>query len=418
MKKLMLFILLMLPIFIYAENDPILISKKSDESYIIKQGDIVTLYLLYNDENENIIDSYNAQFYYNPYVFELVKTDNEFIKLEEGWEIANYNTYSSIINLSVINKTNENTKEILEEKSRILAKMSFRIKENIINQTTYIELLKENTYVKSIDNKEIQTIKNVNNQFLYYEIKDNAIDKLDSHLNALIIKSDDEYEYIEPDFNPGIYEYNFYTHNDEVNVSALCPIINCDVKGIGNYTLKKNKMSIKLNVSASNKEKSTYSITINKLKESQEYPKLKKLKVLKYNIIEEFSSYESTYHVVIPSTENSLLIDYESEYDVIIKGNENLKIGENIISIDVKNDSNETNTYYIIVTKTEKEEDKKVPVVKEVKENDEIIVTNKNKDEISEKEILLAICMIISMCAIACIIILLKRDIDERKERN
>ena len=145
-KIFLLLLLLIFPLFVYAEPATIFLGKKSDESYIIKQGDVITMYLLsnYGPNDEGLLESYNAQIYYNPYVFELVKTDNEYIKLPDGWEVTNYKTYSSLINLSVRNITLENANEKLEdnEYQNIIAKLSFRVKDNIVNQKTYINNLR------------------------------------------------------------------------------------------------------------------------------------------------------------------------------------------------------------------------------------------------------------------------------------
>ena len=163
-KMFLLIILLIFPLFVYAEPAYMFLGKKSDESYIIKQGDVITMYLLsnYGPNDEGLLESYNAQIYYNPYVFELVKTDNEYIKLPEGWEVTNYKAYSSLINLSVRNNTPNNANEKFEENEfqNIIAKLSFKVKDNTVNQKTYIELLKDNTYYIENNNGETSTFKN------------------------------------------------------------------------------------------------------------------------------------------------------------------------------------------------------------------------------------------------------------------
>lgn len=418
-KKILLLILLLFPLYVYAEPAYMFLGKKSDESYIIKQGDVVTMYLLsnYGPNDEGLLESYNAQIYYNPYVFELVKTDNEYIKLPEGWEVTNYKTYSSLINLSVRNTTLENANEKLEENEyqNIIAKLSFRVKDNIVNQKTYIELLKDNTYYIEKNNGETSTFKNDLNRFLYYEINDNGGNKLDSHLTSIEVRGeyDTEEVYLTPSFAPSIYEYNLTTTGDKVYIHGYCYINGCNVEGESGYIeLKKDKTVTKIVSTASDGTKQTYKINIIKTKSYDGYPELKSLKVLKYNMVEEFDPSYTTYHVVIPSTENSLFIDYESDYDVTINGNENLKIGENIITIEVKNNENETSTYYLLVSKTEKEEDKDVPVIEEDKK-DNNTTTEVKKDN---KKLYLIICMIISICAIICITILILRDIKSQKE--
>lgn len=417
-KIFLLMLLLMFPLFVYAEPATMFLGKKSDESYIIKQGDVITMYLLsnYGPNDEGLLESYNAQIYYNPYVFELVKTDNEYIKLPDGWEVTNYKTYSSLINLSVRNTTLENANEKLEdnEYQNIIAKLSFRVKDNIVNQKTYIELLKDNTYYIEKNNDETLTFKNDLNRFLYYEINDNGGTKLDSHLTSIEVRGeyDTEGVYLTPSFAPSIYEYTVTTTGNSVYVRGYCYINGCNVEGDSGYIkLTKNKTVTKIVSTASDGTKQTYKINIIKTKSYDGYPELKSLKVLKYNMVEEFDPSYTTYHVVIPSTENSLFIDYESDYDVTIKGNENLKIGENIVTIEVKNNENETFTYYLLVSKTEKEEDKDVPVIEEPKKENN--TTEVKKDN---KKLYLIICMVISMCAIICITILILRDIKSQKE--
>lgn len=416
-KKMLLLILLLFPLVIYAESGYIFLGKSIDESYVIKEGDVVTVYLLTNfgiNDADGLMKSYNAQFFYNPYIFELVKTDNNYIKLQDGWEVTNYKTYSSIINLSVRNTIEQNSNEKLEdnENKNIIAKLSFRVKDGVVNQNTYIELLKDNTNYIAASSGETSTFENSENFFINYNINSNGIKKQDSSLTSISIQDSDGYdETLSPSFNPGVHEYELYTDSDTINVYARCITNNCIVSGNnGKINLTKNTTTIKIISTSVDGTKQEYKIKVNKYND-EVYPELKGLKVLKYNMIETFNPDINTYHVVIPSTEENLLIDYESEYDVTIKGNENLKVGENIITIEAKN-GDMTATYYLIVNKTEQEEDKDVPVVEEPKKED-----NTKKEIKSNKRIYLLICMIISVCAIICITILIIDDIKSQKNK-
>lgn len=416
-KRIFILIMLLFPFAIYAEPGYIFLGKDINESYVIKQGDVITVYLLTNFNTEGIdgiMKSYNAQFFYNPYIFELVKTDNDYIKLQEGWEVTNYKTYSSIINLSVRNTIEQNSNEKLgdNENKNIIAKLSFRVKDGVVNQNTYIELLKDNTnYIASADGETL-TFDNTENFFLNYDINSNGTKKQDSSLTSISIQNDEgEEETLSPSFNPGTHEYEINTNSDSVNVYARCITNNCIVKGNdGKIKLTKNTTTINITSVSEDGTKQTYKIKVNKYNYDG-YPELKSLKILKYDTIETFDPDINTYHVVIPSTEDNLLIDYESEYDVSIKGNENLKVGENLIVIETKNNEGDTNEYYLIVSKTEKEEDKEVPVVEEPTKEEP------KKEEKDNKKLYLALCMIISMCAIGCITILISRDIKASKEQ-
>lgn len=413
-KKIVLLIMLLFPLLVKAEPAYIYLGKNSDESYVIRQGDTTVVYLLTNyNESSSIMESYNAQVYYNPYIFELVKTDNNYIKLQDNWEVTNYESYSSLINISVRNNSKKNSEEQLEngDYSYIIAKLTFRVKDNAVNSKTYIELLSNNTNYIERNNNDLETFNNDIDRFLYYEINTNSTFKLDSHLTSLSITDDNGIVYPNPEFKPGIYEYNVNTTSNILYINGVCSTNNCEVKGNGKVDLtNKTKLTKTITTISSNNDKLNYKINFIKEKEYEGYPVLKKLNVLKYNLLEEFDKDKSTYHLIIPSTEESILIDYESNYDVYISGNENLKVGENIITINVKNDSNETNSYYILVSKTEEEEDTKVPVVEEPP-----------KEEIKEtkstnKRLYLILCMLISVVAIICITILITNDIKQSKE--
>ena len=111
------------------------------------------------------------------------------------------------------------------------------------------------------------------------------------------------------------------------------------------------------------------------------FPSLKRLTVENFKFLEEFKESVYTYHLVVPSTVDSLLIDYDADNDVNVEiiGNENFVTGENIVRIKTNNDYDEGN-YYIVVTKTEKEEDTKIPDIKEDNEKkDEVVKKTNNK---------------------------------------
>ena len=116
------------------------------------------------------------------------------------------------------------------------------------------------------------------------------------------------------------------------------------------------------------------------------------------------------YHVIVPDTEDSLLIDYESDFDVKIVGNENFKIGENVVVMSVSNNEY-TNKYYIIVNKQEKEviEEKTNNVNEEKKEINNQSV---NKKDMTVPNIIIGLILLITLILIAVFIVKDKEDSD------
>jgi hypothetical protein len=134
--------------------------------------------------------------------------------------------------------------------------------------------------------------------------------------------------------------------------------------------------------SSVNDNKTTYKINVVVPNyKYDEWPTLDNLKVMNYDMLENFSEYTNTYHVNIPDSEDSVLIDYESDYDVEIIGNEDLKIGENIITIVVSNGEYE-NKYYLIVQKQEKEVIEERSLVKKSDKKDDTNNLNNKSDAV------------------------------------
>lgn len=347
------------------------------------KGDTIEVNVITDFYSEDgILDKANVQIYYNPYVFELLPAYNdENVYIEDGYKITNFNTYSSIIDFSIQNITGKNM--YVNGGNILISKLKFKVKDSAPNGRASIELIGENSefYVKSSE-EEFPC----NNSKLYYNIVGNAKINIDSTLSGMSLYTDKE---IFIDIKPNVTTYSIDTHQESISFYPYCSSSECETtfnptNAEVNYKLKEGKNVIQI-INDVDGAKTTYTLNINYSKKTEDvqykFPSLKKLTVENFKFLEEFKEDVYTYHLVVPSTVDSLLIDYDADNDVNVEiiGNENFVTGENIVRIKTNNDYDEGN-YYIVVTKTEKEEDTKIPAIKEDDEKkDEVVKKTNNK---------------------------------------
>lgn len=348
------------------------------------KGDTIEVNVITDFYSEyGILDKANVQIYYNPYVFELLPVYNdENVYIEDGYKITNFNTYSSIIDFSIQNITGKNM--YVNGGNILISKLKFKIKDTAPNGYASIELIGNNSnfYVKG-DNESFPC----NNSKLYYNIVDNAKVNIDSTLSGIFLYTDKE---IFIDMKPNVTTYNIDVDYENVTYYPYCSSSECEFTfnpknaDESSYKLKEGKNVIKI-INDVDGVKTTYTLNINYVKKTEDvqykFPSLKRLTVENFKFLEEFKESVYTYHLVVPSTVDSLLIDYDADNDVNVEiiGNENFVTGENIVRIKTNNDYDEGN-YYIVVTKTEKEEDTKIPDIKEDNEKkDEVVKKTNNK---------------------------------------
>lgn len=337
------------------------------------KGDTIEVNVITDFYSEyGILDKANVQIYYNPYVFELLPVYNdENVYIEDGYKITNFNTYSSIIDFSIQNITGKNM--YVNGGNILISKLKFKVKDSAPNGQTSIELIGDNSefYVKSSE-EEFPC----NNSKLYYNIVGNAKINIDSTLSGMSLYTDKE---IFIDMKPNVTTYSIDTHQESISFYPYCSSSECETtfnptNAEANYKLKEGKNVIQI-INDVDGAKTTYTLNINYAKKTEDvqykFPSLKKLTVENFKFLEEFKEDVYTYHLVVPSTVDSLLIDYDADNDVNVEiiGNENFVTGENIVRIKTNNDYDEGN-YYIVVTKTEKEEDSKLPVIDEPTDDD------------------------------------------------
>ena len=337
------------------------------------KGDTIEVNVITDFYSEDgILDKADIQIYYNPYVFELLPAYNdENVYIEDGYKITNFNTYSSIIDFSIQNITGKNM--YVNGGNILISKLKFKVKDSAPNGRASIELIGDNSefYVKSSE-EEFPC----NNSKLYYNIVGNAKINIDSTLSGMFLYTDKE---IFIDIKPNVTTYSIDTHQETISFYPYCSSSECETtfnptNAEANYKLKEGKNVIQI-INDVDGVKTTYTLNINYAKKTEDvqykFPSLKKLTVENFKFLEEFKEDVYTYHLVVPSTVDSLLIDYDADNDVNVEiiGNENFVTGENIVRIKTNNDYDEGN-YYIVVTKTEKEEDSKLPVIDEPTNDD------------------------------------------------
>lgn len=337
------------------------------------KGDTIEVNVITDFYSEDgILDKADIQIYYNPYVFELLPAYNdENVYIEDGYKITNFNTYSSIIDFSIQNITGKNM--YVNGGNILISKLKFKVKDSAPNGRASIELIGDNSefYVKSSE-EEFPC----NNSKLYYNIVGNAKINIDSTLSGMSLYTDKE---IFIDIKPNVTTYSIDTHQESISFYPYCSSSECETtfnptNAEVNYKLKEGKNVIQI-INDVDGAKTTYTLNINYAKKTEDvqykFPSLKKLTVENFKFLEEFKESVYTYHLVVPSTVDSLLIDYDADNDVNVEiiGNENFVTGENIVRIKTNNDYDEGN-YYIVVTKTEKEEDSKLPVIDEPTDDD------------------------------------------------
>lgn len=354
------------------------IQKGTDNLIDYKKGDIVEVNVITDFYSEfGTLDKAKIQLYYNPYTFELISDyeNDESVYIEEGYKINEFNTYSSIINFEIKNITGKNM--LVNGADILLSKLKFKVKDDAPLGQTTIELIDNSKFYIKGSSEPFDCF----NSKLIYNITDTPSNKIDSTLSFI----KDETSNLITKYNPSTTTYQINTYNSRLSLTPYCSSQDCTTEikectnNICNLKTGQNKITITNTVEDS---KTTYVLNINyiELPDVQyKFPSLKKLAVENFKFIEEFNSEIYNYHLVVPSTVDSLLIDYDADSDVTVEiiGNENFKTGENIVRIKTENESDEAN-YYIIVTKTEKEEDSKIPVIdkEEEKPQEEIKKVN------------------------------------------
>lgn len=222
-------------------------------------------------------------------------------------------------------------------------------------------------------------------------------------------------------FNPSRTSYNITVENNVENIEiyAVAQHAKASIAGNGKKSLKEGKNAFNVIVTAEDNTKKTYTITVNRKSENSEESDeeknnndaiLSELEVKNIDLNPEFSPDIYEYNITLTDEVDKLDIIAVSEKNdatIEILGNENLAIGENVITILVKENDKEVSTYQLIVNK-------KQPLASNQEEISEVLEQNtawSNKKKI----IIIALIAVICIAGITALIIRYKHT-DGKKE--
>lgn len=196
-------------------------------------------------------------------------------------------------------------------------------------------------------------------------------------------------EYDFTGFKSNVTEYKVDVPNkvEKINIYATATNSNAAISGVGEKTLKEgeNEFSIKV-TSADKKTTKTYKMIITRKEEDDEQEEIldtetsitgiKDIKIEGLDLNPEFSQQVYEYKVNVPEMKEKLNIQVETEQgiEVEIVGNENLKVGENIITILVRDTKTDATTIYQINAniQEQEQEEKDITKIDVSQENSEI----------------------------------------------
>lgn len=173
---------------------------------------------------------------------------------------------------------------------------------------------------------------------------------------------------ISPAFNKNTTSYSLTVPNDvsSVTVNATKESAKATLTGTGNKNLSVGANNISVVVTAENGNKRTYTITVTRQSASQKSSdnSLKDLSVLGYTLSPAFSKDNLDYTLKVPNDATKIdvkAIANNEKSSVKIVGNTDLKVGNNVVAVEVTAEDGSKKTYKITVTR--EEEKKNEPVL-------------------------------------------------------
>ena len=173
---------------------------------------------------------------------------------------------------------------------------------------------------------------------------------------------------ISPAFNKNTTSYSLTVPNDvsSVTVNATKESAKATLTGTGNKNLSVGANNISVVVTAENGNKRTYTITVTRQSAIQKSSdnSLKDLSVPGYTLSPAFSKDNLDYTLKVPNDATKIdvkAITNNEKSSVKVVGNTDLKVGENVVTVEVTAEDGSKKTYKITVTR--EEEKKNEPVL-------------------------------------------------------
>jgi len=273
---------------------------------------------------------------------------------------------------------------------------------NIINKPENVE----NNEIILKNEETIPTVA-VPNEIKNEEIKE-ELPKKDVFLKSLSVS----HGKLTPEFDKNILTYGMKVGLDveNINVTAISDDKEAKIKITGNENLREGINKVKIEVSNEGISR-TYVITVNKTNSKDESDaSLQFLNIENVLLSPEFDPKIYEYTCIIPLELNSLNISTMATQEgtvLVISGNENLKVGENIITIEVTSENGEISHKYTIKAI-------KVDQIYEGAINETQTVQLRRNNKIA---IFLIIC-IIAILALGILYLMLKYKYEKDKVRN
>ena len=171
-------------------------------------------------------------------------------------------------------------------------------------------------------------------------------------------------EGINPNFQNDVTEYYLIVDEktENLEIDAIPENKNASVKITGNTNLKVGENEVKIQViSEDRNSKKDYVIHVTKTNNAEDAnANLETLAIENYNLLPEFQETQTQYNVTVSNMTdkvNILAIPVNSKASVKISGNDDLKVGDNIIEIEVIAPNKSTNKKYIINIKKRTDEE-------------------------------------------------------------
>jgi hypothetical protein len=193
-----------------------------------------------------------------------------------------------------------------------------------------------------------------------YKIVVNREKKVDSSTNDYVKDSNTNLKSLtvsegelSPKFSSGILEYTVDVDSDveSVKIGGVCAGTECTVSGTGVKHLSYGENNYEIKVTAEDGQEKIYSICVKRAY----YLRLSSLIIDNYSLNRSFDKDIFDYEIEVGEDVDNLNIRVEassSDVDVSIIGNNNFSYGRNIVKINLSyKDSDETNTYTIVVNK-------------------------------------------------------------------